>query len=252
MSKRNSPAALLAALGLPAQRGSTAELALTHRSFAFEEAEPVAHNERLEFLGDAVLETIVTDLIYRTYPDLAEGQMARMRAAVVNARALAGVARWLDLGAHLRLGKGEESSGGRDKESLLADTLEAVIGAAYLDIGIGALTDILRPLLAERLAVAHRDGGHDAKGALQEVVARDDGRRPSYRTASSGPDHDKRFTAHVYVDDELLGSGAGRSKREAELNAAREALVGIGEARPDEEPARRRSKNGGERNARAS
>jgi ribonuclease-3 len=164
-------------------RGSIYELALTHRSYAFEAALP-EHNERLEFLGDAILGAIVTDLIFRSYPELAEGEMARLRASVVNTVALADIARSLGLGSHIRLGKGEESSGGRDKSSLLADTFEALVGAVRMGNG-----------------------------------------RPSYRVASSGPDHAKSFSARVYVGEQLEGEGAGRSKKEAEQNAARDALV---------------------------
>ena len=225
MSRRSKPGSCLEALGLPASPGSIYELALTHRSFAFENAGE-DHNERLEFLGDAILGAIVTDLIYRRYPALAEGEMARLRASVVNTGALAEVARDIGLGDHIRLGKGEESSGGRDKPSLLADTLEALFGATYLDRGLDDLGDILVPLFTRLLdAVVASGGGHDPKTALQELVVRNRGVRPVYRVASSGPDHDKRFAAHVYVDGELYGAGAGRSKKEAEQRAAREALA---------------------------
>ena len=217
-------------MGIPAAPGSLSELALTHRSFAFE-AELTEHNERLEFLGDAVLGAVVTDLIYRSYPDLTEGEMARLRASVVNTVALADVARSLDLGPHIRLGKGEETSGGRDKASLLADTFEAVLGAAYLDRGPDAVAAFLVPIFSELLAgVLSSGGGHDPKTALQELTVKSRSGRPSYRLASSGPDHDKRFTAEVYVGDRLCGAGSGRSKKEAEQNAAREALVRVTEA----------------------
>jgi ribonuclease III len=205
--------------------GEIYRIALTHRSFAFEQPQPIPHNERLEFLGDAILGAIVTDLIYKSYPDLAEGEMARLRASVVNTHALAELARELELGQHIRLGKGEEASGGRDKPSLLADTLEALIGALYLDRDIGHATEVLAPLFEARIRERIEAGGrYDAKTALQEVVVRDRGGFPAYRVASSGPDHDKHFTAHVYVDAELYGVGDGRSKKEAEQNAAREAL----------------------------
>lgn len=200
-------------------------LALTHRSYAFEQPEPAAHNERLEFLGDAILELVVTDMIFRTYPDLPEGDMARLRASVVNTQALAGVARSVGLGKHILLGKGEESSGGRDKASLLANTFEAVVGAVYLERGIDAVRAALEPIFEERLRQSYETGDrYDAKTALQEVVVRQTGGSPLYRVASSGPDHDKRFTADVYIEDEPMGTGIGRSKKEAEYNAAREAL----------------------------
>lgn len=232
MSRRNSPDPGLEALGVPAEPGSVYELALTHRSFAFEQPEITEHNERLEFLGDAILGAIITDLIYRRYPALAEGEMARLRASVVSTGALAQLASSLGVGGYLRLGKGEEASGGRTKPSLLADTFEALIGATYLDRGIEAVAEALTTWFAERLQTVVADGGgHDPKTALQEFVVRDKGARPAYRVASSGPDHDKRFTAHVYVDDELLGVGSGRSKKEAEQCAAREALTRLDGAR---------------------
>lgn len=225
LSKPSSVASTVRGLGLPAEQGSLYELALTHRSYAFEQPEPTAHNERLEFLGDAILEAIVTDLIYHRYPDLPEGHMARLRAAVVNMNALADLAADLGLGTHIRLGRGEEASGGREKPSLLADTFEALVGALYVDRGLDAVSETLTPLFESLVARAREEGGHDTKGALQEAVARDRGGRPIYRVASTGPDHDKRFIAHVYVDEELRGVGVGKSKREAELAAAREALA---------------------------
>ncbi|HEU4481330.1 MAG TPA: ribonuclease III [Actinomycetota bacterium] len=215
----------MATLGVPAEGGEVYELALTHRSFAFEQPKPVPHNERLEFLGDAILEAVVTDLIYRRYPDLPEGDMARLRASVVNTQALADIARSLDLGDHLKLGKGEEASGGRNKASLLANTFEAVVGAVYLDRGIERAREALDPIFTTALDRSIQTGDrYDAKTALQEVVVRETDGSPRYRIASSGPDHDKRFTADVFIDDRLMGSGHGRSKKEAEYNAAREAL----------------------------
>ena len=242
MSRPSNSASAVEALGLPAEPGTLAELALTHRSYAFEKGD-TSHNERLEFLGDAVLGAIVTSLIFHEYPELAEGEMARLRASVVNTTALADVARSLELGRFIRLGKGEESSGGRDKDSLLADTFEAVIGAAYLTRGVDEVADVLVPVFKDLLAgVVAQGGGHDPKTALQEVVVRSRGIRPTYRVASSGPDHDKRFVAEVYVGTELQGAGSGRSKKQAEQNAAREALVHLGDtpmelARPPAGPA---------------
>jgi ribonuclease-3 len=220
----------LVLLGVPSEGGAIYELALTHRSFAFEQQIPVEHNERLEFLGDSILGAVVTNLIYTRYPQLNEGEMARLRASVVNTYALADLARELNLGRHIRLGKGEQSSGGRDKASLLADTLEAIVGAVYLDRGIETVAQALESLFADRIQARIEAGGrYDAKTALQEVVVRDVGGFPAYRVASSGPDHDKRFTAHVYVESELFGVGEGRSKKEAEQNAAREALARLEE-----------------------
>ena len=216
----------LGVLGVPPEGGAIYELALTHRSYAFEQQVPIEHNERLEFLGDAILGAVVTNLIYTRYPELNEGEMARLRASVVNTYALADLARELNLGDHIRLGKGEQGSGGRDKASLLADTLEAIVGAVYLDSGIETVTVVLESLFESRIRERVEAGGrYDAKTALQEVVVRDVGGFPAYRVASSGPDHDKRFTAHVYIESELFGVGEGRSKKEAEQNAAREALA---------------------------
>lgn len=212
----------------PAAGGETYELALTHRSYAFERSEPIEHNERLEFLGDAILEAVVTELIFTAYPDLAEGDMARLRASVVNTQALAGVAREHDLGNHLKLGRGEESSGGRDKDSILANALEAVVGAMFVDAGFEHARTVLAPIFAERLQRSLKSGRrYDVKTALQEIVVRDRGRSPEYRITSSGPDHDKRFEAEVFVGRTSMGKGEGRSKKEAEYNAAQEALEGI-------------------------
>lgn len=210
---------------MPAGLGGTFDIALTHRSFAFEQAEPVEHNERLEFLGDAILGAIVTDLIYRGHSELAEGEMARLRASIVNTHALADLARSHGIGEHIRLGKGEDVSGGRDKPSLLADTLEAVIGAVYLERGLAELRAKLDPIFEERIAEALKaEHRYDSKTALQEVVVRETSELPTYRVSSSGPDHDRRYTAYVYVADDLYGTGSGRSKKEAEQMAAREAL----------------------------
>jgi ribonuclease-3 len=210
---------------VPAESGPVYELALTHRSFAFEQPEVIEHNERLEFLGDAILGAVVTDLIYEKFPELPEGDLARLRASVVNTSALAEIARSIGLGDHLRLGKGEEASGGRDKASLLADSFEAVVGAVYLDRGIDAVSEVLTPLFTDALdAVVAGGMTFDAKTALQESAVRIHGEVPVYRVASSGPDHDKRFTAHVFIAGDQFGSGTGRSKKEAEQEAAREAL----------------------------
>lgn len=223
MSRRNRSG--LAALGVPARGGAIYDLALTHRSFAFEQPEPTEHNERLELLGDAVVGLVVAGLVYRTFPDLPEGELARLRASVVNTHALADLSRELELGQHLRLGKGEGASGGADKESLLADLFEAIVGAVYVDRGMNVVQKALEPLFAARIELVEEQGsGHDAKTILQEAVVKDRGARPTYKVASSGPDHDKRFRARVYSGRELLGSGTGRSKKEAEQAAARAAL----------------------------
>ena len=214
----------LAALGVPENPGSIYQVALTHRSFAFESPDTGGHNERLEFLGDAILGAVVTALIYESYPDLSEGEMAKLRSSVVNTKALAAEAQALGLGEHILLGKGEEASGGREKTSLLADAFEAVVGAVFVDQGMPVVESKLRPLFEVRLKESFESGRYDSKTALQEIAVRETGELPSYRIASSGPDHDKRFEAHVYLDGDLRGSGTGRSKKEAEQNAAREAL----------------------------
>jgi ribonuclease-3 len=231
-SRRSRAAIGLSALGVPEEGGALYDLALTHRSHAFENG-AAEHNERLEFLGDAVLGAIVTDLIFATYPELSEGAMAPLRASVVNMHSLADVARELDIGRHIRLGRGEELGGGRDKPSLLADAFEAIVGAVYLDRGIDAVREALGPIFTERLADAVAAGSRfDPKAALQELVVRGGNALPSYRVTASGPDHDKRFEAEVFVGGKPLGSGRGRSKKEAEQDAARAALSRL-EGEPD-------------------
>ena len=250
-SRRSRPAIGLHALGVPESGGPLYDLALTHRSYAFENG-GAEHNERLEFLGDAILGAIVTDLIFTTYPDLSEGAMAPLRASVVNMHSLAEIARDLGIGELIRLGKGEEMGGGRDKDSLLADALEAVIGAVYLEEGMEAARNALVPIFRDRLADAVAAGNRfDPKAALQERVVRAGNALPAYRVVGSGPDHAKRFEAEVFVAGELLGSGQGRSKKEAEQRAAREALAHL----EDEEEGRPRPDShveGGEPDARAS
>jgi len=202
------------------------DLALAHRSWC---AEVVGEhqeesNERLEFLGDAVLGLIVTDHLYRTYPTLAEGQLAKTRASVVDAATLAEVATELDLGAGLLLGKGEDASGGRRKTSILADTMEAVIGAVYLDGGWEAASALVLELLGPRLAeAADGPGGHDYKTRLQELSARSYDQLPRYEVTFEGPDHARRFFAAVHVAGSALGRGEGHSKKSAEQAAARSA-----------------------------
>jgi ribonuclease III len=199
------------------------ERAITHRSYAYENG-GLPTNERLEFLGDAVLGVIVTETLYRTFPDLPEGQLAKLRAAVVNMRALADVSRSLGLGAYLLLGRGEESTGGRDKSSILADALEALIGAVYVDAGLSAATELVHRLFDELISEAAGMGaGLDWKTSLQELTASQLLGVPYYEVAESGPDHEKTFTAEVHVAGGIYGSGSGRSKKEAEQQAAEEA-----------------------------
>ena len=223
-SSRSEPGALDVALGIRFQDVSLRDLALTHRSYAFEQ-DLDATNERLEFLGDSVLGLVVTDMAYRTFPDMPEGELAKLRAAIVNAQALAEVARSLGLGDLVRLGKGEEQSGGRDKASILADALEAVFGAVYLDVGLDEarrlIERLFRPLMD---AYARGEGDRDHKTILQELASRELHTMPEYRLEDRGPDHEKEFTATVFLNGRAMGTGVGRSKKEAEQRAAKEAF----------------------------
>jgi ribonuclease-3 len=200
-----------------------AQLALTHRSWCSENAGHES-NERLEFLGDAVLGLVVTEFVFSRYPSMPEGQLAKIRASVVSASALAEVAATLGLGAVLRLGRGEEQSGGRSKSSLLADAMEAVIGAVYLDGGYDAARAVVLGLLTERIeAAAEGPGEQDFKTQLQELAARCFDEPPAYTVRDEGPDHDKRFFASVRLDGAVRGEGEGRSKKQAEQAAAKAA-----------------------------
>jgi ribonuclease III len=203
------------------------ERALTHRSYAYENG-GLPTNERLEFLGDSVLGLVVTDALFRGYPDLPEGQLAKLRAAVVNMRALASVARDLNLGDYIRLGRGEEGTGGRDKSSILADTLEAVIGAVYIERDLDEASALVHRLFDPVIARSARLGaGLDWKTSLQELTASAELGVPEYHVAESGPDHQKLFRANVWVGGQVYGTGAGRSKKEAEQQAAEAAWTSI-------------------------
>lgn len=193
---------------------------MRHRSWC---AENPGHesNERLEFLGDAVLGLVVTTHLFRTYPGFPEGELAKVRAAVVSSVSLAEIAREIGLGDHLLLGKGENLSGGREKRSILADAVEAVIGASYLDGGWEVAQSLIMRLVGERIVLAAAGpGGHDYKTRLQEFAARMLDRVPRYDIEDHGPDHAKRFVAAVSVGGELLGTGEGHSKKQAEQAAA--------------------------------
>ena len=197
--------------------------ALTHRSYTSED--PAAGDyERLEFLGDAVLQLAVTERIYAGYPDMPEGQMAKLRAAIVSEEVLAEVAARLGIGSHLRVGKGEEVTGGREKSSILSDVVEALLGAVYLDGGyaVAAETTLLH-VGGEIDQRAHAPGVQDFKTRLQEALAKK-GSKPDYRVSDEGPDHDKVFHAEVLVDGRLIGAGSGGSKKAAEQAAAEKAL----------------------------
>lgn len=208
------------------------ELAFTHRSFAYESGSKET-NERLEFLGDSVLGLIVTESLYKRYPDFDESRLSPLRSGVVNMRALADIARGLELGSHIRLGKGEEVTGGRDKHSLLADALEALIGAIYLQFGFAKCSEIVEKLITPTMdsAVA-RGAGLDGKTALQELAAALGKGAPEYIVSEEGPDHDKNFTATAMLAGQVLSQGSGKSKREAEQVAARGAYEALKTAFP--------------------
>ena len=206
--------------------------ALTHRSFAYERG-GLPTNERLEFLGDSILGLVVTEHLFLSYPDLSEGQLAKLRAAVVNSRALADVARGLRLGDLIHLGRGEESTGGRDKSSILADTMEAVIGAVFLEHGVDGARVFVHDLFDQLMAdAATRGAGLDWKTSLQEVASLGGHGVPAYEVTESGPDHAKTFVATVVLGEHTYGPGTGRNKKEAEQKAAALAFAAIGPQAP--------------------
>jgi ribonuclease-3 len=207
--------------------GELLDLALTHRSFSFENGGG-PNNERLEFLGDSILGQAVTVMLYTENPELGEGELAKRRASLVSSVALAEVARTIGLGAHLRLGRGEELTGGRDKSSILADAVEAVIGAAYLSLGGDAATALVLRLIRPLMQNPDRFGAAmDPKTSLQELAAKLGRGLPSYEVTDSGPDHLKRFTATVIIDGKRIATGTGTSKKQAEMAAALEAWTGL-------------------------
>ena len=224
--KERPPATLLAGAFGVALEPDLLRRALTHRSYAYENG-GLPTNERLEFLGDSVLGVVITTALYHNHPTLPEGQLAKLRASVVNSRALAGVARSLGpggIGPYLRLGKGEEATGGRDKSSILADTLEALLGAIYLQHGLDRTSEVIHkifdPLMSD---AAGRGAALDWKTSLQELTAELALGVPEYRIEDAGPDHAKTFTAWVLVAGERFGGAEGRSKKEAEQRAAASA-----------------------------
>ena len=199
------------------------ELAMTHRSYAYENG-GLPTNERLEFLGDAVLGVVITEELFRRHADLPEGQLAKLRAAIVNSRALAVVGRTIEVGRFVRLGRGEQASGGREKASIIADAVEALIGAYYLDRGTEATRRLVLRLFANALdAAANLGAGLDWKTSLQELAAERVLGSPEYVVQESGPDHQKAFHAKVVVDGAEVGEGRGNSKKQAEQLAAEQA-----------------------------
>ncbi len=208
-------------------------LAFTHRSFAYENG-GLPTNERLEFLGDSVLGLVVTDSLYRSHPDFSEGQLAKLRASIVNMHALAGVGRTIGVGALLRLGKGEEQTDGREKPSLLADGVEAMLGAIYFQHGLETARAVILRLFDDLITSAPKVGaGLDWKTSLQERTASLGLGVPAYRLTEEGPDHAKRFTAAVIVAGADRGTGAGRTKKEAEQKAAALAYEALTPEDPD-------------------
>lgn len=202
---------------------------LTHRSYAYE-AGGLSHNERLEFLGDAVLGIVITDALFRRNPDLPEGRLAKMRAAMVSAKALADVARGIGLGDYLLLGKGENATGGREKTSILSDTLEAVFGAVYLAHGLDTATRVIHTLMDPLLTATETlDAELDWKTSLQELTSELGLGVPHYVVDESGPDHHKEFTARVRLSDGLHGHGRGATKKDAEQQAARTTFAEFSE-----------------------
>ena len=229
-SRRASPGPLIAAavsadalrevLGVEDLDPELLQHALTHRSYAYENG-GIPNNERLEFLGDSVLGLVVTDTLFTTHPDLAEGQLAKLRAAVVSAKGLAEVARTLGVGDHIRLGRGEEATGGREKASILSDTVEALLGAIYVQFGIERAAEVVHRVFDPFMARAAEMGaGLDWKTSLQEISANNGLGVPHYVLVGTGPDHDKSFTAEVVVGERTYDGGSGRSKKEAEQMVA--------------------------------
>ena len=202
------------------------QTAMTHSSYANEHrGNHLHHNERLEFLGDSVLGFVTADYLFTHYPDLPEGDLTRQRAALVCEQSLYEVAKMLDLGKYLKLGKGEDAGGGRTRPSILADATEAVFAAVYLDGGIEAASALIHRVLLDKEGEHAEELMQDYKTALQELVQRKSGQALSYRmVGESGPDHNKTFTAEVWLNGEGVGTGSGHSKKEAEQAAARAAI----------------------------
>ncbi|MFC1909494.1 ribonuclease III [Chloroflexota bacterium] len=209
---------------------SVLELALVHSSYIHENPGfTQGHNERLEFLGDAILGHIIAEMLYRDFADLSEGEMTKFRSMLVRRETLARVAGTIGLGDYLYLGKGEDASGGRQKKANLAGAMEAVIAAVFLDQGATITRDFVLRILNEELSkVRSQDTGVEYKSRLQEIIQSRQRQSPTYRVvASTGPDHDRRFTVEVIAGDTVLGSGSGKSKKLAETEAAFSALKNL-------------------------
>ncbi|MEY3076916.1 MAG: hypothetical protein RLZZ131_1042 [Actinomycetota bacterium] len=212
--------ARLATLGVPLS-DEVINLALTHRSFAYESG-GIPTNERLEFLGDSVIGLVITEELYKRFPEMDESGLSPLRSGVVSTRALSQVARLLGIGREVRIGRGEEVTGGREKNSILADSLEALIGAIYLEHGLDKAEHAIITLMQEAIEEAISRGATlDGKTSLQELVAARGEGSPEYEISESGPDHAKEFQATAIVAGERVSAGRGKSKREAEQEAAR-------------------------------
>lgn len=222
---------LEASLGHSFQDKALLTEALTHRSFANEyQVENLPDNERLEFLGDAVLDLVTSEYLMATLPEAPEGQLTRIRAEVVSMPGLARIAGSLDIGSAMLLGKGEERSGGREKSSLLADAVEALIGAVFTDGGFDAARAVVLPLFVPMLEEASKVEGQDFKSRLQEILQASQRALPLYKVAdASGPDHERIFLVEVILDDTVISSGQGRTKKSAEQAAAELALIALSE-----------------------
>jgi ribonuclease-3 len=230
VTKRKGPGALLGTLGIDFRHPALLEQALVHRSYLNEAPDlELESNERMEFFGDAVLGLVISDRLYRDYPDLSEGKLSQIRALLVRWDTLAKVAERISLGDYLRLGRGEEMSGGRNRPSNLAGALEALIGAAFLDSGLTKARRLVLHLLGPELEqIAAGAVAVDSKSQLQQVVQARWHEIPRYRLISSvGPDHAKTFTVEVVVHSEVLGRGEGHNKKQAELAAAQQALEAL-------------------------
>ena len=205
--------------------------ALTHSSYANEVRNSMPSNERLEFLGDSVLSIIVSEHIYKRFPKMPEGDLTRLRSSLVCEKALCAFSRELELGKYLLLGKGEDKGGGRERDSILADAFEAVLAAIYLDGGMSAAKTHVMNFVFRELEHNNIDDSHkDYKTLLQEIIQRNPEEYVTYiLTGEKGPDHDKRFTVEVHLNSNVIGSGTGKSKKQAEQNAAKQALELMGE-----------------------
>jgi ribonuclease-3 len=217
-------------LGVAFRDESLLRRALTHRSFINEHPEELEDNERLEFLGDAVLDFLIAATFYQRFPEMREGDLTALRSALVRTEQLAAFAAALNVGTAVRLGKGEAEAGGREKDSVLCSTFEAIVGALYLDQGVEAVTPLVERLfIPEAQIIVSQDSNIDAKSRFQVWAQAEWGYTPRYRTVGSdGPDHDRMFTVEVIVNGDVYGRGAGRSKKAAEQAAALDALRRVG------------------------